>query len=73
MVSLAVFDPDTVAPAFTISSPPSSQDNLKLSIDLLTQDRHQRPRDKSCIAEVDSGSGFRGGLHGRGDVCNTSL
>lgn len=72
-MTLAVFDPDTATPAFTISSPPSSQDNLKLSLDLLAQDRHQRPKDGSCIAEIPSGSGFRGGLHGRGDVCDTNL
>lgn len=63
-----MIDSDTAIPAFTISSPPSPQDNLQLSTDFLAQDRHQRSNDISCIAEVPSGPGFFGGLHGRGDV-----
>ena len=68
---LAIFDSNTATPAFTISRPPSPQDNLQLSRDFLSQDKHQRSKDRSCIAEFTEGSGFRGGLHARNDVCNT--
>ncbi|KAA6416388.1 MAG: hypothetical protein FRX48_01108 [Lasallia pustulata] len=63
----AVFDSNIATPAFTISRPPSPQDNLQLSSDFLSQDEHQRSRDRSCIAEFPEGSGFRGGLHARSD------
>ncbi|MCJ1272678.1 hypothetical protein MMC21_000465 [Puttea exsequens] len=52
-----------VVPALTIDSPPSSQQNLQLTLDLLEQDKYLRSQNRPhCSVEFPPSSLFRGGL-----------
>ena len=66
--TIDLFDPKTTRPAFTIQNPPSSQDTLQLTLDLLAQDKHRREKDNDCVFEIPAGTDLRGGLNGKSDV-----
>ena len=59
-----------VVPALTIDSPPSSQQNLQLTLDLLEQDKYLRSQNRPhCSVEFPPSSLFRGGLSTLQEVC----
>lgn len=66
---LAILDPNSAGPAFTITQPPSPSRNIQLALDLLAQDKHRRS-DRECRSSFNlpKESYIHGGTSGEDEV-----